>query len=90
MKAPIRFRVLEYMTTVKKACPDEIMEAMRNEYGTERHFTKKSFIDHAMCLKANGLLEDAGAELSDNGELILFYSINEEGKRMVSKYMPKK
>lgn len=90
MKAPIRFRVLQYMSTVTKVSPDNIMEAMRSEYGNERHFTKASFDDHAMSLKANGLLDDAGAELNDKKELVLYYSINDEGRRLLSKYMPKR
>lgn len=90
MKAPIRFRVLEYMSTVEKASPDDMMQAMKAEYGKERHFTKASFIDHAMSLKANGLLDDVHVEINDKKELVIFYAINDEGKRMLSKYMPKR
>lgn len=90
MKAPIRFKVLEYMSKVDKVSPSVIMEAMRAEYGNERHFTKESFVDHTMSLKANGLLDDAGAELNDKNELVLFYTINDEGRRMLKKYMPKR
>ena len=38
---PLRFRVLHYISTVDKACADDIMKALKPEYGTEKQFTKK-------------------------------------------------
>ncbi|SHH25661.1 hypothetical protein [Desulfosporosinus lacus] len=86
---PLRFRMLHYVSTVKKASPDEIMKALKPEYGTEKQFTKKVFADHLLDMKANHILEDNDVELDDKGELLIYYSINDEGRRLLKKYLPK-
>ena len=86
---PIRFSVLRYMDTVKKACADDAMNALKGEYGTEKQFTRLNFLDHLMTLKENGLLEDAGADFNSKNELCVYYSINADGKDMLTKYVNK-
>lgn len=62
---PLRFRVLHYVSTVDKASAGEIMKALKPEYGTEKQFTKKVFVDHLLDMKANFILDDNDVELDD-------------------------
>jgi len=87
---PIRSRVLLFMSTVKQANIDDAMDALKSEYGEERQFTRKNFLDHMLSLQANGLIDEVSYELDANGELCMYYAINEEGTRTINKYLPKK
>ena len=87
---PLRFRVLHYISTVDKASADEIMKALKPEYGTEKQFTKKVFVDHLLDMKANFIIDDNDVALDNKGELVIYYSINDEGRRLLKKYLPKR
>lgn len=86
---PLRFRMLHYISTVDKTCADEMMKALKPEYGMEKQFTKGVFVEHLMDMKANFVIDDNEVELDDKGELVIYYSINDEGKRLLKKYLPK-
>ena len=88
MLLPARTAVLNYLYKVGSADVNEIMEALKPQYGNERQFTKKSYLDHVMSLEANGLLVLVGYELDKDGELALRYEINDDGKATVEKYIP--
>ncbi|SMC70298.1 hypothetical protein [Sporomusa malonica] len=86
---PLRFRMLHYISTVDKTNVDEIMKALKPEYGTEKQFTKEVFVEHLMDLKANFVIDDNDVVLDNKGELVVYYSINDEGNRLLKKYLPK-
>ena len=90
MLLPARTAVLNHLYSVKNADINEIMEALKPQYGGERQFTKESYLDHVMSLEANGLLDLESYTLDGTGELSLRYSINQDGRTAVEKYVPKK
>lgn len=90
MLLPVRTAVLSHLYKVERANVEEIMAALKNDYGQEKQFTKKLYIGHVMALEANGLLELENYDLSDSGELRLQYKITEDGKSTVIKYIDKK
>lgn len=87
---PLRFRMLHYISTVDKTSADEIMKALEPEYGTEKQFRKEVFVEHLLDMKANFVIDDNDVTLDDKGELVIYYSINAEGKRLLNKYLPKR
>ncbi|WP_232699596.1 hypothetical protein [Brevibacillus daliensis] len=87
---PIRSRVLLFMSTVQQANIDDAMNALKSEYGEEGQFTRENFLDHMLSLQANGLIDEVHYELNANGELCMYYAINDEGNRTINKYLPKK
>ncbi|AEG60340.1 hypothetical protein V6C32_00160 [Desulforamulus ruminis] len=87
---PLRFRILHYLSTVEKACVDEIMKALKPEYGTEKQFKKQVFMNHLLDMKANFILDDNDVALDEKGELVIYYSINPEGRKLLKKYLPKR
>jgi len=86
---PIRSRILDYLSTVDNANVSQVKTALEPEYGSERQFTWKSVYNHLMNLKENELLEELGYEMID-GNLETYYMINDEGRKLVSKYVRKK
>ncbi|MFD1317460.1 hypothetical protein [Loigolactobacillus zhaoyuanensis] len=90
MLLPVRTAVLNHLYKVGRANVEEIMTALEDDYGQEKQFTKKLYIDHVMALEANGLLELENYDLSEKEELQLHYKITEDGKNTVVKYVDKK
>lgn len=87
---PVRSRTLYFMSTVDKASVDEVMTALKAEYGAERQFKKSNFADHLLNLHANGLLDEVSYEVDESGELRIYYKINDEGINTINRYLPKK
>ena len=87
---PLRFRILHYIASVDRACADDIMQALRPEYGMEKQFKKEVIVDHLFSMKANFVIDDNDVSINDKNELLIYYSINEEGSRLLKKYFPKK
>jgi membrane peptidoglycan carboxypeptidase len=90
MLLPARTAVLNYLYGVKNADVDQIMEALKSEYGNERQFTKDRYIDHVMSLEANGMVSLSSHDLDKNGVLRMYYEINDDGRSAVDKYVDKK
>lgn len=88
MLLPARTAVLNYLYKAGKADVNQIMEALKADYGHERQFTRARYLDHVMSLEANGLLAKAGHGLDENGELFIEFEINEDGRSTVEKYIP--
>ena len=86
---PIRSHILDYLSTVDDANVSQVKSALDPEYGGERQFTWKSVYNHLMNLKENELLEELGYEMID-GNLETYYAINDEGRKLISKYVQKK
>lgn len=87
---PLRFRMLHYISTVEKTCVDEIMKALEPEYGNEKQFTKAVFAEHLADMKANFIINDNDVVLDSQGDLLIYYSINDEGRKLLKKYLPKR
>ena len=85
---PIRSRILDYLSTVEEASVTQVRDVLEPEYGKERQFTWNSVYNHLMNLKENELLEELGYELVD-GNLETYYVINDEGRKLISKYVRK-
>ncbi|MDO5408273.1 MAG: hypothetical protein Q4F28_13255 [Eubacteriales bacterium] len=88
MLLPARTAVLNYLYKVGKADINQIMEALKPDYGNERQFTRERYLDHVMSLEANGLLVKSGYGLDGDGELSIEFEINEDGRATVEKYIP--
>lgn len=90
MLLPARTAVLNYLYQVGEADIGQIMTALKPDYGTEKQFSEKMYMEHAMSLEANGLAEMKSYELNQNGELVMRYRINDDGRSTVEKYVPAK
>jgi len=87
---PVRTAVLKFLFDKKDGNVTEIMQGLKSLYGKEKQFTKARFIDHVMSLEANGLVNESGYGLDENGELSVRYKINDDGISTINKYVLKK
>lgn len=87
MKKPLNYAILKYFTTVKEACAEDVIEALKGEYGNFKALNKKDVVVALMTAEANGLLEETRFELDKSGELRIYYHAHEEGAATINKYI---
>ncbi|WP_067516292.1 hypothetical protein [Endozoicomonas ascidiicola] len=84
---PLNYAVLKYFTTVPDACIQDVMEALKDEYGDFKAFQQDQLISACMTAEANGLLEESRFELDNNNELRVYFRAHEEGAATINKYI---
>ncbi len=87
MKMPLNYAILKHFIDVEEASTEEVMEALKDDYGNYKAFNKKDVLLTLMTAEANGLLEEKRFDLDENNELRIFYYANEEGAATINKYI---
>lgn len=85
---PLNYAILKYFTTVNEACADDVIEALKGEYGSFKALKKPAVIEAIMTGEANGLLEETRFDLDEKGELRVYYRAHEEGAATINSYIP--
>ena len=87
MKRPLNLAIIKYFTTVKEACAEEVLEALKKEYHGFRMLNIKAIYETLFTAEINGFLKETRYEL-DGDNLKVFYQAPEEGKAIINKYIP--
>ncbi len=85
---PLNYAILKYFTKVNEACADDVIEALKGEYGSFKALKKPAVIEAIMTGEANGLLEESRFDLDEKGELRVYYRAHEEGAATINSYIP--
>lgn len=84
---PLNFAILKHFTKIKGACADDVVEALKSEYGNFKAFSKNSIISALMTAEANGLLQEKSFDMDESGNLRIYYHANEEGVATINNYI---
>lgn len=84
---PLNYAILKHFTKVKEACADDVIEALKGEYGHFKALKKPAVIEAIMTGEANGLLEETRYDLDASGELRVYYRAHEEGAATINNYI---
>ena len=84
---PLNYAILKYFTTVEKASTIEVMKTLKSQYGAYKAFSQNAILEALLTAEANGLLESAGSEMSNNNELILYFRAHEDGTNTINRYI---
>lgn len=88
MKLPLNFAIIKYITTVKEACADDVMEALKKDYSGYSMFNKKAIYETLFTAEMNGFVKEVRYELANDGDLKVYYHSPPEGKAIVDMYIP--
>lgn len=88
MKLPMRFRILHLMAGGQEMTSQEVMDALRDEYGDEGQFKPGVINTHLQALRAVGMIEVADVQFDEKGELVEKFKITDYGRSRL-KYLPK-
>jgi len=84
---PLNYAILKYFTKVDEACAEDVIEALKGEYGNFKALKRDAVITALMTAEANGLLEETRFELDQTGRLRVYYYAHEEGADTINKYI---
>ncbi|GAB2027664.1 hypothetical protein [Lactovum odontotermitis] len=84
---PLNYAILKYFTVVDEACADDVIAALKKDYGSFKALKKKAVIEALMTAEANAILEETRFDQDDKGELRVYYRAPEEGKAMINSYI---
>ena len=84
---PLNYAILKHFTKVKEACAEDVIEALKGEYGSFKALKKPAVIEAIMTGEANGLLEETRFDMGPDGELRVYYRANEEGAATINNYI---
>ncbi len=84
---PLNYAILKHFTQVKEACADDVIDALKAEYGNFKALRKPAVIEAIMTAEANGLLEETRYDLDDKEELRVYYRAHEEGAATINNYI---
>lgn len=84
---PLNYAVLKHFTKVKEASAEDVIEALKGEYGNYKALNKDEVLNALMTAEANGLLEETRFELDKNNVLRIYYRAHQEGADTINKYI---
>lgn len=84
---PLNYAILKYFTNVKEACADDVIDALKGEYGNFKALRKPAVIEALMTAEANGLLEETRFEFDPKQELRVYYHAHKEGADTINSYI---
>ncbi|CUU50695.1 hypothetical protein [Clostridium beijerinckii] len=84
---PLNYAILKYFTKVPEACAEDVIEALKGEYGKFKALKRDAVISALMTAEANGLLEETRFDMDKAGNLRVYYHANEEGAATINKYI---
>jgi len=84
---PLNYAILKHFTKVKEACADDVIEALKGEYGHFKAMKKPAVIEAIMTAEANGLLEETRFEMDSKGELRVYYHAPKECADTINSYI---
>lgn len=87
MKKPLNYAILKYFTKVEEACADDVIEALKPEYGSFKALKKHAIVEALMTAEQNGLIEETRFDLDDNGDLRIYYHAHQEGRDTINSYI---
>ncbi|KEJ01346.1 hypothetical protein N494_10370 [Clostridium botulinum A2B7 92] len=85
---PLNYAILKHFTKVSEACADDVIKALKGQYGNFKALNKNAVINALLTAEANGLIEETRFDLDNNNELRVYYHAHAEGAETINKYIP--
>ncbi len=88
-KLPYKIRIFEWSTQQKSPFTvDDIMNALKSEYGNERQFTVNRTEEYVQSMLGACMYDASDIDLDDKGNLTVKYIVTDFGKSRI-KHIPK-
>ncbi len=87
MKMPLNYAILKQFTKVDEACANDIIEALKPQYGNYKTLKKKAVIEALMTAEANALISESGFDEDEKGDLRVYYSADGDQKKTINSYI---
>lgn len=84
---PLNYAILKHFTKVDHACADDVLLALKGQYGHFKAFNKKDFVTALMTAQTNGLIEEKSFDMDQFGGIRIYYRANEESRATINNYI---
>jgi hypothetical protein len=85
---PMRFRILHIISTHKDINRQQLIDALKPEYGNEGQLNDSLVETHLASMRAVGMIEDTDISIDASNNLIQRFKITEYGHSRLA-YLPK-
>lgn len=84
---PFTYAVLKYMTTVSEASVDDVMKALKNNYSSNKQYSKANILEVLMAANKNGLLEETRYEFDENKDVRVYFKAPADAIETINNYI---
>ena len=84
---PLNYAILKHFTKVEHACAEDVIVALKGQYGHFKAFNKNDVITALMTAEANGLIGEKSFDMDASDNLRMYYHANEESVATINKYI---
>ena len=71
----------------KELCVNDVIDALKGEYGSFKMLKPAAVQEGLMTAKNNGLLDETRFDLDENGNLRVYWKVNDYGLQMMNSYI---
>jgi len=86
---PLYYAIVKHFMDGEDHCAADVIAALEPQYGGYKLLTKRDVEEALDTAKENGLLDETTCDLDDNGDLRIFYRVNDFGRDMIDRYIGK-
>lgn len=84
---PLHYAIVEHFVAGGEDCAAGVVAALEPDYGGYKMLTSRDVEEALATAKENGILDETRCDLGEQGELVIYYRINDFGKDMVKRYL---
>ncbi len=84
---PLHYAILEHFANGKADCAEGVVKALEADYQGYKLLNRTDVEEALATAKENGLLDEVGCDLDDQGSLRILYQANDFGMEMMKKYL---
>lgn len=84
---PLHYAIIEHFVAGGEDCAAGVVAALEPDYGGYKMLTSRDVEEALATAKENGILDETRCDLGEQGELVIYYRINDFGKGMVKRYL---
>jgi len=86
---PLYYAIVKQFMDGREYCADDVIEALAPNYGSYKLLTREDVGEALDTAKENGLLDESRCDLDSNGELRVYFRVNDFGRDMIDRYIGK-
>ena len=87
MKTPLNYAILQAVVALGECDADDVMTQLTPEYGQYRAFRRATVVESLMTATQNRILEETGAELTDDGDVNIRYRATDYGAELIRRLL---
>ncbi len=84
---PLYYAIIKHFMNGEKDSVEGVIAALEPLYGGYKLLTPRDVEEALDTAKENGLLDEAGCDLDDAGQLRIFYQVTDFGRDMINRYI---